>query len=311
SPGIAQASATMIVGAPITIGSRSVGKDLQDQLTASLPVPAPAGNLTVTFTSDDPSRLVISSVQTAAGGASATVQVTAGQSVSPAVYLQALAGSGTVKVTASAIGYADGTSNVTLMPSGFYIFAPGIVSTFTTTTFAPNTQIFARSARLNANLTLSGTDQEVRGGLTVGFDIVSSLPSVGTITGPISFVGGTSFQKNTFFDPASSGTTILSFVTPAGFSTPTTFQTVSAIVDAPNVMLGATVSVGRDLQTTVTVQLQNAPPAGSPVDVTVTVAPGGEGTVALSKTASGAGTSSVTFTGVTTTVAGTIFVQGL
>jgi len=103
---------------------------------------------------------------------------------------------------------------VSVTPSGFYIFAPGIVQTFTTNTFAPNTTITVRSARLAANLAFAA-DQEVRAGLTVNVPVVSSQPAFGTITSsPVVFAGGNGFQHSTAFDPQTVGTTILSIPSP-------------------------------------------------------------------------------------------------
>jgi hypothetical protein len=66
--------------------------------------------------------------------------------------------------------------------------------------------------------------------------------------------------------------------------------------------------IGRDLQLAVLVNLEDAPP--EPVDVTITVAPGGEGIVSISKMRTAEGTNTVTFAGVTTTTVGTLYVQG-
>jgi len=66
--------------------------------------------------------------------------------------------------------------------------------------------------------------------------------------------------------------------------------------------------VGRDLQVAAQVTLENAPPEA--VDVIVTVASGGESLVTISKNQTAAGSNTLTFTGVTGTTVGTIYVQG-
>src|SRR5206468_649240 len=142
----------------------------------------------------------------------------------------------------------------------------------------------------------------------------SSNATVGTITtSPIVFQGGTGSQKQTQFDPLGPGVTTLAFdpPVPTGFSLPTNLgQTITATVVAPNVKFTstATFSVGRELQAIIGVFLESAPPG--PVDITVSVTPGDEGIVTLSKVGTLEGTSSITFTGVTTTTQLSVYVQG-
>ena len=309
--GIAEATATIIVGAPITISNQSIGKDLQAVVQGQLGVVAPAGNLQVTYTSSDPSLLVVSSSPTVAGGASVTVQVAAGNAQVPLVYFQALANSGTVHVIASALGYGNGDSTVTLTPSGFWIWAPGFAQSFTTNSFAANSSVLVSSIRLTPTLQSAG-EQELRGGLSLDVDVTSSNTAVGTIGSPVAFVGGTGARKTTQFDPQGPGVSILSIPVPVpGFSIPpTALQTVTATVVAPTVKFFniTSLAVGRDLQGGINVQLESAPPG--PVDVTVSVAPGDEGSVSLTKVVGTEGTSSVTFSGVTTINLLTLWVQG-
>ena len=190
---------------------------------------------------------------------------------------------------------------------------PGIVSSFTTNTFAPNTTISARTSRLNS-LNQLVADQELRGGLSVDVPVTSSQPTVGTIlTSPLTFTGGGG-TRSTLFDPQTVGTSILTIPSPVpGFSAPTTLQAVTANVRAPEVRIGAanitTQRIGRDLQITLQVTLENAPP--QPVDVIVTVAAGGEGITAVTKTVTAVGTNTVSYTGVTSTLAGSLTIQGL
>ena len=308
--GIAEATATIIVGAPITVANQTIGKDLQAVVSGQLGVVAPAGNLLVTFTSSDPSLLVVSSAPTVAGGASATVQVAAGNSQIPAVYFQALAGSGTVHVIASALGYGNGDSTVTLTPSGFWIWAPGFAQSFTTNSFAANSTILVSSIRLTPALQSAG-EQELRGGVSLDVDVTSSNTAVGTVGSPVAFMGGTGARKTTQFDPRGPGVSILSIPVPVpGFSIPPTLlQTVTATVVAPTVKFnGTNLAVGRDLQTPVNVFLESAPPG--PVDLTVSVATDDIGSVYVTKVVGAQGASSVTFNGITNTSLLTLWVQG-
>ena len=288
----------------ITLGDFSVGRDLQVQVSASLGAPAPAGGVTITVTSLSPGAVLVSNSATAIGSASITLQATGGSTTVPGFWVQALADTGTPEITLSATGFTTETTTVTLAPSGFIINSPG---NFSTNSFAANTSLQITSARLNQSLGFV-QNQPLRAGITADVPVTSSNPTVGTITAsPLHFIGGTQ-AVNTSFDPAQSGTTTIAVGLPAGFSAPTNFNQITATVSAPNLTLGsAAIQVGRDLQTQVTVSLQNAPP--SPVDVSVTVVTGG--IVALSSNATTVGGNTVVFTGVTSTSAGAFFVQGL
>jgi hypothetical protein len=57
-----------------------------------------------------------------------TVHVNSGTQGLPVFYVQALAGSGTVTISAKGTGLNDGSATVTLMPSGFVITSGNISS---------------------------------------------------------------------------------------------------------------------------------------------------------------------------------------
>ena len=296
-----QSITATVVDPAISLGNASIGKDLQVFMTGSLGAPAPAGNLQVTIRSLDISKLLLSTSPTAAGSASITLTVLAGQSFISGFYLQALAGTGTVDFEATAPGYAPDTSTVTLNPSGFVLNA----NNFSTNTFAANTQIRVDAVLLNPlNLRWVST-QELRGGLNASVTVTSSNTAVGTIIGsPAAFTGGDSF-KNMSFDPAEAGTTTISVSTPDGFSIPSDFQSVTATVTAPNITIG-NATVGRDLQQLLSISLGATPP--NPLTVTVTSNDPTRATVTRDGTV--AGGTSVTFTNVTTAFVGQLFVQG-
>ena len=73
--------------------------------------------------------------------------------------------------------------------------------------------------------------QALRAGLTVDVPVTSGTPAVGTITAsPVTFSGGDSL-KDTAFDPASAGTTLLTVGVPAGFDTPSNSRQITATVN--------------------------------------------------------------------------------
>jgi uncharacterized repeat protein (TIGR01451 family) len=298
-------SITATVADPaITIGNPSVGKDLQVFTSGSLGAPAPAGNLQVTIRSLDSSKLLLSTIPTAAGSGSITLTVLAGSSSIPGFYVQALAGTGTVDFETTAPGYAPDVSTVTLNPSGFVLNA----NNFSTNTFAANTTIRVDAALLNPSNLRWVTTQDLRGGLNASVTVTSSSANVGTISGsPAAFTGGDSF-KNVIFDPAEAGTTIISVSTPDGFSTPIDFQSVTATVTAPNITIATNAIVGRDLQMPISVSLAATPP--NPVTVTVTVANDSPAVATITRDGTVAGGTSVTFTNVTSAFVGQFYIQG-
>jgi len=238
------------------------------------------------------------------GSGSITLQVTAGSASIPTFYVQSLTDTGTVTITTTAPGYATDTSSVTLFPSGFWLNA----GNFTRDVFAANVSIQLRSTRLNPATLTRLQDQEVRGGFSVNVDLTNSDPTVGTLVlNPVVFNGGVSVAANTAFDPVSAGATTIALVQPTGFDVPSNVPiSIVATVTAPSINIG-NVTVGKDLQAGTSISLSNAPP--TPVDVTVTIADSSVALISTSRTA--VGSSSITFSGVSTTFVGTIYVQGL
>lgn len=289
---------------PMNIYDMTVGKDLELVVSSGRLVnPAPAGNLVVTLTSQDPSKVLLSTVQTAPGFAQITRTVPAGSTIIPDFYVQALDKTGSVQVLATAPGCLGKLFTVTLAPSGFVIGAPALINT---TTFNPNTDVGVYSAQLNPATMAVATYQPLRGGLTVPVSVTSSDTAVGTITvSPVVFTGGAGTKK-TYFDPEGSGTTTVAVVTPSGFDTASNKAQITATVTAPNITI-PTPNVGKDLQQAGSITLGDVPPVQT--DVIVSVADPSKALV--SKAAATAGGPSVTFSGVTTASVGTIYVQGL
>jgi hypothetical protein len=294
-------SLTATVTAPdISIGNATVGRDLQTLLSISLGA-TPPNPVTVTVRSNSPTLATVTRDGSVAGGTSVTFTNVTGTFVGQ-LYVQGRA-VGTTTLTVEAAGYNDGTSQVTIDPSGFVLNMNDI----TTNTFAANTTVRIDAARLNPATLAWVTTQELRGGLAanVPVPVTSSNTAVGTIVGsPALFAGGDAF-RNVAFDPVANGTTTISIATPTGFSTPSNFQSITATVNAPTITMG-NAAVGRDLQQLLSINLESAPP--SPVTVTVTIADGAISTITRDGTI--AGGTGVTFMNVSGTNVGTIFVQG-
>jgi hypothetical protein len=287
--GLNEATAAITVNpAPaLTLSSAAVGRDLLTSSNGSLAAPAPAGNLQVTITSADPSKVLLATASGGNGSGSITLQVGAGNSSIPTFYIYGLDGSGTVQLTATAPGYANGTTTVTLRPSGFVISS----DSFTTTALSANTGLTIATAMLDPTTFANLGSQALRPGVSASVPITSSNATVGVITSsPVAFAPG-EYQKSTAFDPIGGGTTTLAITQPAGFSTPNTKQQINATVTAPS-MTVYNETVGKDLQTSTYVSLGTAAPTGG-VTVTVTVADPTKALISTSATTVGSG--SLTF----------------
>ena len=284
-----------VVAAPAlsVFGGVTIGKDLEVSNSLSLAAPAPAGNLTVTVTSADPSKLLLSTAPTVAGSASVTIVVGAGSN-SGSFFVHALAGSGSASITASAPGYADGSTTFTLVPSGFFSDVPG--GDFTTNQLASNTPMRVCVGQIDPNSLGLISYGQLRGGITASVFVASSDTGVGAIVNsPYTFSGGdqcslyTGAQVGIQFDPVGTGTTTLSVVAPSGFSTPASLSSYTATVGAAGIALSA-ISVGKDLQIATSGNLQGPAPTGG-LDVTLTSADSSK--LLLSPDATTAGTASI------------------
>ena len=173
------------------------------------------------------------------------------------------------------------------------------------TPFAANTPIQIASARLDPTTLNWAANQPLRGGLSVQAPVSVGDPDVGVITVSPVTIGPGVGTANTAFDPVGIGTTPISVGTPSGFSTSSTFAQITATVTAPGISI-SNVTVGRDLQVAVSLSLAAAPP--TPTTFTVRTSAPAVTTVSDNPLLEGGET--VTFTDVTSTNVGTIYVQG-
>jgi len=283
---------------PGNLANLSLGGNMEVQATAALSVAAP-NNLTVTITSSDPSRVIVSndSTGTTAGGATTTLQVAQGSGTLGVggFYVQGLASSGSVILTIGAPGYVSGTATVTLTPSGFVLNSPaGQGQNFSTATGAVGSPMTASAARLDTSNNFVAVGK-LRGGFTANVPISSGTPATGTISGsPAVVTGGTTTSANSVtFNPVAQGTSVLSAAAPAGFSTPATGASLTATVTKPALSLNP-VTVGTNLQAHGSGTLLTT----SSSNVTVTISSSDATKVILSADATGltAGSSSIQLT---------------
>jgi uncharacterized repeat protein (TIGR01451 family) len=203
APGfIAQPNATqsVTVTAPqITVGARTVGAGLQESSSGSLGATG-HGGVTLTLTSSDPSRLLVSPNATTAGSASIQLTIPDGTS-GYSFYVQGVEGmTGTGTVTASAPGFLDGTATMTVVQPGIAI--AGLATSMTAG--AANDDFYAYVGIPSGNAVSS---QNVRAG-------ASSL----TVT-----VTSSNGSAALLATPTASGTSVTAVIVSGLYYTPTTF----------------------------------------------------------------------------------------
>lgn len=121
-PGAGRTMHVTVNSPAFTIADLAIGRDLQlgpqiNVINGAALIPA---DVDATFTSGDPSKVLLSADSATPGTASVTIHFTRGQNLfSHTVFIQAVDQSGTVPVIISAPGYATSTTNVTLYPTTF------------------------------------------------------------------------------------------------------------------------------------------------------------------------------------------------
>ncbi|MBI1789997.1 MAG: hypothetical protein HYR60_20900 [Acidobacteria bacterium] len=271
----------------------TVGKDLQTAIPVETNAPAPAGGLALTVTSSDPSKLVLSAAADRRGSAQATVTVEAKSRTIPPIFAQALAASGSVRITISGPGFAPASGQAVLTPSAVIIATPAI----RTTLLAEPTRVPIATAALDPASGAPLLPQDLRAGLAaLKISIASSSPEVGGVAEAVN-VGPSSSSSFALFRPAKAGVTDLSVEQPAGFTAPSVRGRVRASVTVQRLSL-TNVIVGKGFQAVAEVNLPSTAPAGHPVTVTSS----DPSRVLLSASATGAGSASVTLSRDSSTV---------
>ena len=275
SPGIATVTAPITVNpqAAINLGTPVVGDNTIITTSLNLTAASPANQL-LTLTSSDPTHFLLSTSATAVGTASITLQLTAGSFAVPTFYIEGQNFSGTAAITAtltaSSPGYSNGTSTMSLYPTGLaYLFSGGVLNT---TTFSAPSTVTAYLVVLNpGTLTLYTYGQllgpQAPGAVPVA--VTSSSPSVGTVTGSPASIGvGNYFTQAINFVPATAGITNLNVATPTGYSTPTNQPVqIVATVTAPAISLNSPI-VGNNTIISGGISLGAAPPSNETLTIT-------------------------------------------
>ncbi len=222
----------------------------------------------ITLSSSDPTKLLLSATPDGTGSATITLVVPVGRSHSQDFYLYGLANSGTVQYSASASGFNGGAGIVTLAPSGFIMTGPGGIGStdFITTPQAGTAKITVSPVILDQFGGFIAT-QALAGPGSVNVAITSSNPTVGTVASPVSVPGGAS-SVITFFQPLATGSTTLAAVTPAGFTTPNDNTSVIARVFNQSLFITDGGTIGKNLEVPGFIILPA--PVSDPVSITLT-----------------------------------------
>ena len=295
----------------IALTAVTVGRNLQTLVTATLPQVAPVGGQRITVVTADPSLAILAGRPTDPGAGQLVFNVGEGL-MSAGFYVQGLAGSGTVTLTASSPGLGNGSGVVTLAPSGFVLTGPNGASNQTFSLGQGSSASLTVSvARLNPALNFVES-QQIRGGLSV--NVVLSNSAGGLVGSPspalLTFAGGVSSLPSIFTaNGPSTGITNVVAQVPSGYSQPglgadTLLGTVTTAT-----MMTTAVNVGENLQTTTNIRLNSpAPAAGMAVTITST----DPGKVLFATSATAAGSASITINiQAGRTASSDFYVQGL
>jgi len=223
----------------------NLGQNLQvDGESISLGA-APPSSETLTLSSNS-SNLLLATTSAGPFSQSITLPLTAGSFSVPGFSMQGLASSGSAQLTASALGYSNGTVTINLTPSAI----EWLSGNFTTTTFSPNTTLTLASYQLNpANLTAQAS-QNIRTGLNVSVTVTTSDSTIGTIVGSPVTLNADTNTITVLFHPVGAGTANLLIATPTGFTAPNGAgsSSITATVNAPNLNINASSNLGQNLQ---------------------------------------------------------------
>jgi hypothetical protein len=224
-----------------------VGKDLQVNGVACLGEPAGPKGVTITLTSSDPAKLLLSAAADKLGAGSITLTVPPGQSTAE-YFLQGLGDSGKITYEATAPGFRSQTAHMELTTSGIIVgyskYGPPDEaavklrrgehqerSFYASLADSKKNPIHLKvwSAYLDGGLAADFTVQALRPGVSATVILKSSDPAVGTVESTVTITPGSS-NALAVFTPNSAGPTVITVSTPSGFTTPKNATHVPAVV---------------------------------------------------------------------------------
>jgi hypothetical protein len=222
----------------------------------------------ITFTSSDPSRLLLSADAQTPGQASITIKQTYN---SGAIAVQGLGSSGTVTVTAVSDVFGSAQTAVTLTPAGLAWAEPSATLPIASGSSAPIVSAYS----LNPSNLTTVVSQQVRPGITGSVTFQNSNPAAVTLTQssiPLSSFTIGSFSGSSLAVPMTvngGGTAAISIVQPPGFVQPTGSVPLSVTALLPSIQISPG-TVGQNMQGVLFLQLINAPGQTAKAPVTLT-----------------------------------------
>ncbi|HLH16922.1 MAG TPA: hypothetical protein VKX45_06860 [Bryobacteraceae bacterium] len=253
--------------AGITAANATVGRSLEADATVRL-TPVSAEPVTLTLTSDDPARLLLSTAPDRPGSAQISLKIQARFPESPDFWLQGLADSGTVTYTVSAEGLGSAKGTVTLARSAVVILGPLKAPKFTITPHGLPARLTLVSVAIDGDGKVA-KEQPVAGGSQIEVALSSSNRGVGNLrASTLTIAGGTSTAM-TAFEPAGEGETVITPVEPRGFTAAAQYASVTAVVAKPGLAAVTDVYLGKNLQLGGAICLGEAAPPGG-LEVTLT-----------------------------------------
>jgi hypothetical protein len=289
---LSMAAVSSMFAASLKLPDTTVGRNLQSIANVTLSEPRKGGDMVITLTSSDPSKLLLSAANDTAGSPSLEVTVREGSAASSNFYLQALAGEGTVSYAATAAGVAKSMGKVTLARSGLTIASP----------FGTGKPLLTSAGTISSRLTLNsvpltasgqpGDEQQVRGGLVVTISLSASKPGVGSINPSTVTIQGGLSSTTAEFEPTGPGETLVGATAVPAFDSPSQFGNLTAKVRGDSMMVSSTM-VGENLQSSANVLLSRPAPAGG---LKVTITSSDPRRLLLSNLGAGPGAKSTTIT---------------
>jgi len=311
-------SREVTVTAPaITVYDRTVGAGLQAYQTGYLSA-SDHGGVDVVVTSSDPTTMVLSPDDTTAGTESITISVPDG-STGFNFYMQGVEGVvGEATITATATGFVEGSSTITIAQPAVQIYSLG--SSWTTLSDDDPFQI--RVGVPNGAQTYINDYQNVRAGGPGYYTatVTSSAGGVGqlvtttltddTVTVEIPeglyYSPGSVAAGGVAFDPLTAGMTTVRASIPGFVTLPQGYGSIDVTVSAPTITV-YNERLGAGLQTSQTVRLE----AGNHGGVDVTIRSSNSSVLLLSPDGTTIGSDSVTISIADGSTSATYYIQGL
>lgn len=283
----------------ISTGFASTGVFLMNSFAFNLSATPPAP-VTVTIQNDNPTVLQLSFNNMVMGTGSTVTLPNVSDYFTKVLYLQGLQ-EGTATLTISAPGYATATVPVTVKPSGLVMSGD-----FSTTTFSAPTSKGIIAYPLDPTTHNPGNATPLNPGTSVSVSLTSSNPAVGTVTSPVTLLGGSNNTSTNFTPGSTPGKTTVSIVQPPGWTTPLVASSFTATVTAPGITASSQVNTGVNLMAMANFSLDAVPP--SAVAVTVSSSNPAVATVSLDNAT--VGTASITFANLQDYFSHVFYVQG-